>query len=1348
MSHPSPTVQGVTSRWRLNRAGILNVYQYGDETLHFGGGRLLLRGVNGSGKSTAMNMLLPFLIDADTRRIDAAGEQAAVLRSWMLSGRDEQQPVGYLWIEFARTDAATDEQQFLVCGCGIKANRSTDRVTTWWFVTERRPGVDLALMEGRVPLSVDVLRSELGPHAVFSHDQRSAYRQAVRDSLFGGRDLDQHIRLLHIVRNPRVGDRIDAELPAYLRDALPQLSEAAIDDAAQPLEDLEEHRRNVHSLAQTSRTLQGLIQVYSAYANDELRQRASTLVALSEDVARRRQKADRLRRRAIETGEHLDVANGKVRSVSADIERLRQEIAALQASPAYQQGIELDDLREHVTTLLRGIEEARDQLSREETRRDRAEGALRSAAGAATGDHTALHGTVVELTELARSARLTVRIAEIPPLVTNGDDSMPLPVGEIDADAMRTSLSAAQAAALQRRGDVDEVLERLDQVDRLQSELVDAERAFERAQADRAQAILDLEQRRHELSGALDEWCEQVREWLAQLATIATERAVDFDDSSLDTPELVEQRAEVFAALFRTASDLIDAEQALVVAVKGRRDVEQEEVERLTAELADLRARTYPDPPAAPWQRHDRHACLADLIDFTDHVNDQDRAGLEAALEASGLLGAEVDLDGTLRLANGDLVVAAGQQVDAPLSELLAVTVPTDLQPDVDAGTVTKILDSISADLRSSAGTVATVSGEFRIGSLHGRHAKSEAEHIGVTARRATIERQRASVQSALEVATAVLRATDDDLARHREHVDNLRSHRDRLAQDRASRAAEAVERASEHEVKAEQARRMADNRHADAVTEAARVAATHQLPADRAHLSDVIANLDQTRTLCREARTALDVLVRTHRDWHDRAEDWRTASSAVEQASNRLDDAIAEHQERAMRLATLEDAIGTEYQEVLASLEVSRADLTASETDLEAAQAAVSAAIETKTNAERDAADAASDADRAHETCVRAIAPFRRALGVPGLLDAAANLPSADEVASRSIPPVDDTPEGAREIANAVVAVLAPAERSAVTADGVRQSLRQRREQLGAGWDAEDHQPDDTLPISIGVTGPLGRMPLAAAGFHVEAQLAQQSSLLTAKQDQALRNLLQGLVAREVAEKLHAAGELIRLMNERLENVSTAHGIGARLTWKRRGGLDDELSAMIDLLRRPPDLRTADQDAALTTALSARIDQARRDDPERRYRDLIAEILDYRDWHEIGIVVRRSGRSDERLTRRTPLSEGEKKIVSYLPLFAAVAGSYDALAESEPAAPRFVLLDDAFAKVSEDNHAQLFGLLVEFDLDFIATSERLWGTHATVPDLAITEVLRDAEFGVIVLEHSRWNGHAHLERS
>jgi hypothetical protein len=54
-----------------------------------------------------MNMLLPFLLDADTRRIDAAGEQSGVLRAWMLSGRDEPQPRGYLGNRAATASSTT-----------------------------------------------------------------------------------------------------------------------------------------------------------------------------------------------------------------------------------------------------------------------------------------------------------------------------------------------------------------------------------------------------------------------------------------------------------------------------------------------------------------------------------------------------------------------------------------------------------------------------------------------------------------------------------------------------------------------------------------------------------------------------------------------------------------------------------------------------------------------------------------------------------------------------------------------------------------------------------------------------------------------------------------------------------------------------------------------------------------------------------------------------------------------------------------------------------------------------------------------------------------------------------------
>ena len=249
-------------------------------------------------------------------------------------------------------------------------------------------------------------------------------------------------------------------------------------------------------------------------------------------------------------------------------------------------------------------------------------------------------------------------------------------------------------------------------------------------------------------------------------------------------------------------------------------------------------------------------------------------------------------------------------------------------------------------------------------------------------------------------------------------------------------------------------------------------------------------------------------------------------------------------------------------------------------------------------------------------------------------------------------------------------------------------------------------------------------------------------ASLLTAKQDQALRNLLQGLIAKEVADKLHAARELVALMND-ASTPSRPRTASA----SRCGGADATTSTTVSAgpsacwPSRPicaPQTRTARSPARCPNASPTPATRSR-----APYRELIAEVLDYR---SVAPACRSScvgpGRTDERLSRRTALSEGEKKMVSYLPLFAAVAASCDALAEPRPDAPRFVLLDDAFAKVSEDNHPKLFGLLVELDLDFIATSERLWGTHATVPELAITEVIRDADLGVIVLEHARWDGH------
>jgi uncharacterized protein (TIGR02680 family) len=1335
----------MTDRWVLNRAGIVNVYQYGQETLDFGGGRLLLRGVNGSGKSTAMNLLLPFLLDGDTRRIDAAGEQAGVLKAWMLSDRNDAQPIGYLWLELARGE------DHVTIGCGIKANRASDNVTTWWWVTSRRPGIDLSLVEDRHPLSAEALRAVLAPDPVFRHEQRSLYRAEVRGRLYGGAEIDQHIRLLHIVRNPRVGDRIDLDLPGHLHDALPQLSEAALLDAAQPLDDLEEHRRNVGELTRTSATLEALGQVYTSYARAELRRRAAQARELAAVAERAGREAMQAAARTAEADRALIEAGADEGRLEGDQERLRTELKSLEDSPAYALGRDLEDLRNHVAMAADAVRRAERLLAERTQARAAARQSVVAGTRNAGRDRDTLAGHLRDLADHAVAAGLPLGAPDLPPLPTVTLEPDLLAPAEVPADGgVRRRLEEVRAAVVHRRGDVEGLNVELAAVDAAERRLRHAEDALATAEVDAEAKRETFTVLRQELDRVTSAWRVDLEAWTGRM----DEHRAAAGLPPLTAPDLgadlAGRRDDVVTALNDAADDVVAHHLSVVATLDARRRIEQSQVDERAAAVAALDATVLPAPPAFEWQRPERTAVLAELIDFRPDVDPVARAGLEAAMEAAGLLSAELTTEGALALPEGGLVVRAGPAAPQPLSRLLAVT--DALDASADPSTIVALLDTISVaedDLDGETErTVVTVDGRFRIGLLRGHHAKPEAEHIGLTARRASLERRRIEARRRHDEALALLAETQDELALARQRGDAARTLRAAVPATRSLTRAIVAAQVAEDDLERvrllvttrRREHQRADEEHGEAVEKSRRLAANLGLPTDPAGLRRIEAALGAVQQLTYRAGDALTALVRAAEGWRQAAERWQDAVGDEAGAEGAVASARADHAPVAARLATIEDSIGAAYAEIVADIDTCGRDLKRVTVELGVARRAHLEAGTQLATARARGEELHRVAEGEARRCVAVLPDLRRVFDVPGLLAAATDAVGALRQ------PVDESPAGVRALAAAIDTHVPPPARADITAEGVRQSLRQRRDTLGAGWDAADRQADEALPLVIEINGPQGRFPLAEAIAVVGTRLRELTALLSSEQDGALRNLLQGLVAREVAEKLHAAGDLIARMNRRLDEVKTTHGIGVSLRWRRRDSLDPELTTMVDLLSRPPDLRTTQQDHELRLALSHRLDGARRDDPEAPYRDLIGRVLDYRSWHDITVLVRRAGRTDERLTRRTALSEGEKKIVSYLPLFAAVAASCDSLAETAPAAPRFLLLDDAFAKVSEDNHAMLFGLLVELDLDFIATSERLWGTHATVPELAITEVIRDAGLGVIVLEHSYWDGATRTE--
>lgn len=158
-------------RWRMNRAGIVNVWFYYDQRFDLSGGRLVLRGSNGSGKSRALEMLLPFVLDADRRRMDATGSGKVRLEDLMRAG-GEGQPnrLGYVWLELTRTTAAEIAVEYLTVGALVRYSHSTKEAKAWYFLTPLRVDDDLTLMDpGRIPLSGKALSRLSGPTASPPH---------------------------------------------------------------------------------------------------------------------------------------------------------------------------------------------------------------------------------------------------------------------------------------------------------------------------------------------------------------------------------------------------------------------------------------------------------------------------------------------------------------------------------------------------------------------------------------------------------------------------------------------------------------------------------------------------------------------------------------------------------------------------------------------------------------------------------------------------------------------------------------------------------------------------------------------------------------------------------------------------------------------------------------------------------------------------------------------------------------------------------------------------------------------------------------------------------------------------
>ena len=243
---PLPTPPA--DRWQPTRAGLISLWRYWDETFTFHRGRLLLRGPNGAGKSMALELLLPFLLDADASpsRLTSAAKSRGGLFERVMTGTDDASRAGFAWVEFRRgADVFT-------IGVRLRASASTHKVDHDFFTTSQAIGEDLHLLdEQRVPLSRKALVAAVGDRGRV-HSSGEDHRSAVRETLYPGFGPDRYesvITALLALRKEKLSQNLDLDkLSDILSEALPPLDEHDLAMVAEGFERLDRRRAELTAL--------------------------------------------------------------------------------------------------------------------------------------------------------------------------------------------------------------------------------------------------------------------------------------------------------------------------------------------------------------------------------------------------------------------------------------------------------------------------------------------------------------------------------------------------------------------------------------------------------------------------------------------------------------------------------------------------------------------------------------------------------------------------------------------------------------------------------------------------------------------------------------------------------------------------------------------------------------------------------------------------------------------------------------------------------------------------------------------------------------------------------------------
>lgn len=1337
---------------KITKIGLLNFWLYDEEEYDFYGGNLILRGINGSGKSVTMQSFIPLILDGNKspERLDPFGSKERKIEDYIIGSADsiqKEEATSYLYMETLDEDA----NKYITVGLGFRGRKGRP-VESWGFALKdgKRINKDFYLYKdpaNKIPLSKNELKSRLGSLNEFT-DTTKDYKAMVNRLLFGFPNLDTYdefIKLLLQLRSNKLSkDYKPTDLVNVLNTVLQPLTEEDLRPLAEAIEQMNKTKEQIETLEKNSKSLKDFLKVYKNYNETILLTKARNYNQENNSYKQLKTKLDSLSKEIIKLKDNLTLKKERQNKVDEEIE-INQETKRQLDNQDLKQKIEsLTTINETINTLEKRIKDLHVKL--ESNKKDELEikNKIATTENELYNIKKQIEEILLDLKSIADDAYFDEIVFFVDELAENLEE-------QSNFDSIFMSLK-------RYKDKINMIIAFLEEEQKIITESESSRLEFEKLSNAYKELEKDIANQEKNLKESILSWQEDFINKLNNNTYLKLDDPTKKQIFELMNNYKKENFDEVKKIYETFARNIINNITSDTLKLENKKSTTKQNLLVLETEYNTLKDSPDIELPSLNEETDNilktnniESISLYKCLEFKENIPEKTKNNLESSLMDLNILNAKIikesDIPKLARLNTQILYLTKSTKKKNNLSKYFNIKL--DETTTIKESYIKEILESISIDETDTLHV-----GENGISKVDVLNSiadqKYTQSYIGYLKRIELKDQKLKELQQKIEVLTKEITNINNLINNNNQKIETINAETNNLPtndnitiiQDKIKELSISLNWNDRRQKELEKELLVIDNK----VREIKEKITTHK---QGIYIPLNLPSYKEVQTLTTNISDYLQTLKVLHNTYHSKQElnnNYKKMLEEIISNTEYLNADVCEKEKDLNVNITSRNTINTlletkEYKdqkERLLIVENNLSNLSCEKNEL----------IKIITEIEKDIEY--KDLDLTNLTNEFKQQEKRQAIYKEIFIrEYKLNYVYQDEITD-----IDDTikaiiKEGGNKKETSLNDALNNFYSSYNHYSLELNDYSLRNITLFNDYETTDeelrkiYQSNTRADVTSMYQGI--KLNVLELSKKIESDIEENKELISKQDRHLFEDILLNTVGEKIRNRINSSNEWVNKINNIMSTMQENSALSFKLVWKSISADNEteiDTKELVRILKMDPTLLKQSDTEKLTNHFRSKIKKA-----EELYQDsyisfykIIESVLDYRTWFTFQLLYQRKGMPQKELTDKTfsKFSGGERAKSMYIPLFASVYAKFNLAKDNSL---RIIALDEAFAGVDEENIREMFGILKYLNLNFIINSQVLWGDYDTIEDLSICELVRPLNSSVVTVERYRWNG-------